>query len=100
MIRIEKIRQMPDEELAEFLSKVAVMNKHKSINKVQSAAAVRNMSDVELANHLAELDRRDHLYTCTDNCGCERTPGIKNDCAECMMAWLREEGPLMDGEGA
>lgn len=75
------------------------MNKHKSIDKVQSTAAVRNMPEAELANYLSDLDRRDHLNICTDNCGCDCSPGIKNDCAECALVWLRSEGPLMDGEG-
>ena len=69
MTRIEKIRQMTDEELAEFLSKV---------------------------------DSSDKLMTCTEQ-ACP-DPDLLNEgvdpCAVCMLRWLREEGPLMDGEGA
>ena len=68
MSRIEKIRQMTDEELAEFLSKV---------------------------------DAADKLQTCKDQgCPDPDIPAGVDPCARCMLRWLREEGPLMDGEGA
>lgn len=68
MTRIEKIRQMPDEELAEFLSKV---------------------------------DAADKLRTCVEYaCPPPGKPDGVDPCAVCMLRWLREVGPLMDGEGA
>ena len=68
MTRIEKIRQMTDEELAEFLS------------KVDSADKLRTCPELVCPD-------RDHLGKGVDLC------------AVCMLRWLREEGPLMDGEG-
>lgn len=68
MTRIEKIRQMTDEELAEFLSKV---------------------------------DLEDRLQTCHERPCPDRAAVTRfvDPCAVCMLRWLREEGPLMDGEG-
>lgn len=68
MTRIEKIRQMTDEELAEFLSKV---------------------------------DSADRLQSCSERLCPDRATVASFDdpCAVCMLAWLREEGPLMNGEG-
>ena len=68
MTRIEKIRQMTDEELAEFLCKV---------------------------------DLEDRLQTCLERPCPDRAAvaGFVDPCAVCMLCWLREEGPLMDGEG-
>lgn len=67
MTRIEKIRQMTDEELAEFLS------------KVDAADKLRTCAE----------------YACPDP---DIHEGV-DPCAVCMLRWLREEGPLMDGEG-
>ena len=64
MTRIEKIRQMTDEELAEFLSKFA-----------PGACVWMSCPD---PHTLAK--------------GADR-------CTECFLRWLRDEGPLMDGEG-
>lgn len=68
MTRIEKIRQMTDEELAEFLSKV---------------------------------DWEDRLRICPERSCPDRATmaGFVDPCEVCMLCWLREEGPLMDGEG-
>ncbi len=97
MTRIEKIRQMTDEELAEFLSNVANMNGLECMLK--DSGAVRNMTDVELADYMSDLDNRDYLLICPDNCPIEPSTDCKDRCAECTLGWLREEGPLMDGEG-
>lgn len=98
MTRIEKIRQMTDEELAEFLSKVAAEND--SAELLVSPDTLRRMPDAEVANLLERLDRSDWLPTCTDNCPLDYSTGIKNQCAECALKWLQSEGPLMDGEVA
>ena len=96
MTRIEKIRQMTDEELAEFLSKVVAEND--SAELLVSPDTLRRMPDAEVANLLERLDRGDWLNTCTGNCSKDYSPGIKNQCAECALIWLNSEGPLMDGE--
>lgn len=96
MRRIEKIRQMTDEELAEFLSKVVAEND--SAELLVSPDTLRRMPDAEVANLLERLDRGDWLNTCTGNCFEDCSPGIKNQCAECALIWLNSEGPLMDGE--
>lgn len=98
MTRIEKIRQMTDDELAEFLSKVAAEND--SAELLVSPDTLRRMPDAEVANLLERLDSSDWLHTCADNCPLDYSPGIKNQCAECTLNWLQAEGPLMDREGA
>lgn len=70
MTRIEKIRQMTDEELAEFLSKV------------------------DTADKLQTCPKR----TCPDRAVVAASSFV-DPCAVCMLTWLREEGPLMDEEG-
>lgn len=97
MTRIEKIRQMTDEELAEFLYEVTIRNGTAEL--LVPPDTLRRMPDAEVANLLERMDRRDRLHTCTDNCPPDYSPGIKNQCAECALIWLLEEGPLMDGEG-
>ena len=97
MPRIEKIRQMTDKELAEFLSKVAAGNNRTEL--LVTPDALRRLPDTEAANLLERLDRSDFLHTCTDNCPLDYSPGIKNQCAECALKWLQSEGPLLDGEG-
>lgn len=97
MTRIEKIRQMPDDELAEFLNMVAALNEHVVMPKEPNA--VRNMTDVELANYMSDLDGCDHLRICTGGCPIEVATDCKDMCSECSLRWLREEGPLMDGVG-
>ena len=73
MTRIEKIRQMTDEELAEFLSKV------------------------DLADRLQTCPERScPERSCPDRAA---VAGFVDPCAVCMLCWLRREGPLMDGEG-
>ena len=68
MTRFEKIRQMTDEELAEFLSMI---------------------------------DTADKLQICPERACPDRAAvaGFVDPCAVCMLRWLREEGPLMDGDG-
>lgn len=96
MTRIEKIRQMTDEELAEFLSSIAGMNG--ANNMLVDVSTVRDMTDVELSVYLSDLDGSDHLSMCTGACPSDDIDR-SSPCAECMMDWLREDGPLMDGEG-
>ena len=97
MTRIEKIRQMTDEELAEFQSDVSWRNR--TAYTLLGASAVQGMTDAALANYLSSADRYDHLCICQDNCPSDCSPGIEDVCAECALIWLRAEGPLMDGEG-
>lgn len=97
MTRIEKIRQMTDKELAEFLSKVAAENDGTEL--LVTPDTLRRMPDAEVANLLERLDRSDWLHTCANNCPADCSPRIKNQCAECTLIWLNSEGPLMDGEG-
>lgn len=68
MKRIDRIRQMTDEELAEFLSKV---------------------------------DLEDRLRICPERSCPDRAAmaSFVDPCDVCMLAWLREEGPLMMEEG-
>lgn len=98
MTRIEKIRQMTDEELAEFLSKVAELNDGPDV--LLPPDYVRNMQDRELSGYLCALDHLDTLKTCNDGCRPPDFSGGGSHCVECFLHWLREEGPLMDGEGA
>lgn len=97
MTRIEKIRQMTDEELAEFLYDVSQKNQRACA--LLDASAVQDMADVALANYLSSADRHDCLHICPDNCPRDCSPGIEDLCAECALHWLQSEGPLMDGEG-
>ena len=97
MTRIEKIRQMTDEELAEFLSKVASYAGNEGL--MEAPEAVRGMTDVELANHLCNLDDADYLGTCTGACPIGSATDCNDMCAECCLRWLRAEGPLMDEDG-
>lgn len=96
MTRIEKIRQMTDDELADFLSTVAGMNGNKDM--LEDIHTVRDMTDSELAGYLSDLDDRDHLQICTGACPNDDDT-CKSPCAVCARDWLREEGPLMDGDG-
>lgn len=96
MTRIEKIRQMTDDELADFLSTVAGWNGYEDIQ--EDVHTVRDMTDSELAGYLSDLDAIDHLQICTG--ACPNYDGIfKSPCAVCAWYWLWEEGPLMDGDG-
>ena len=97
MTRIEKIRQMTDEELAEFLSKVASYDGKE--RRMEAPETVRGMTAVELANYLSDLDAADYLGTCTNNCPIDSNTDCDDVCAECCLRWLHSEGPLMDGEG-
>lgn len=97
MTRIEKIRQMPDEELAEFLSKVAELNDGPDV--LLQPDYVRNMPDHELAGYLCALDHLDTLKTCNGGYCPAGFSGGGSHCVECFLRWLREEGSLMDGEG-
>lgn len=97
MTRIENVRQMTDEELAEFLYDVSQKNRRACA--LLDASAVQGMTDAALANYLSSVDRHDHLRICSYNCPSDCSPGIEDLCAECALNWLRSEGPLMDGEG-
>ena len=61
---------------------------------------IRQMTDEELAEFLSKVDAADKLRTCAEYACPDRTfaEGV-GPCAVCMLRWLREEGPLMDGEG-
>lgn len=96
MTRIEKIHHMTDEELAEFLSKIAGMNGNNDM--LVDVPTVRDMTDVEFAVYLSDLDDSDHLSMCTGACPSDDIDR-RSPCDGCMMDWLRREGPLMDGEG-
>lgn len=62
---------------------------------------IRQMTDEELAVFLAKIDTSDVLGTCTARECPSRAAALNGDpCMECMLCFLREEGPLMDGEGA
>lgn len=91
MTRIEKIRQMTDAELADFLSTVAGWNGHEDI--LEDVHTVRDMTDSELAGYLSDLDDADHLQICTGACPNDDDT-CKSPCAVCVRNWLREEGPL------
>lgn len=70
MTRIEKIRQMTDEELAELL----------------------------MTGDISERLTYCAGGPCTVDTNFDELP--EDACKQCMVRWLREEGPLMDGEGA
>lgn len=64
---------------------------------------IRQMTDEELADVLLALDNEQLRGFCTGACidESENLDEITQDhCRACMVRWLREEGPLMDGEGA
>ena len=97
MTRIEKIRQMTDEELAEFLSKCADYGNSRDM--LLSTDSVRGMSDADLGVYLLALDMGDLLKMCNDKCAHYGAVTCGKQLTECGLNWLREEGPLMDGEG-
>ena len=97
MKRIDRIRQMPDEELEELLFAVAAYSGKEEL--MEAPETVRGMTDIELANHLSNLDAADCLGTCTDHCPIDSVTDCDDVCAECCLRWLQSEGPLMDGEG-
>lgn len=61
---------------------------------------IRQMTDEELAVLLAKIDTADELGTCNDQICPSRETALNGDpCIECMLRFLRTEGPLLDEEG-
>ena len=97
MTRIEKIRQMTDEALEDFLSRVA--DKGNSRDMLLLPGAVRDMPDADLGVYLLALDVGNVLRICDTRSDHYGTATCGKMLTACGLRWLHSEGPLMDGEG-